>query len=78
MLQVIHMALECARMGLESTIVFRVLMVLIRDIHRVSGCYHFYPQAVDNYDAGCIAQYWRVDKLLASKPCWRWGVIGDV
>ena len=29
--------------------------VLIQVIHRVSGCYHFYPQVVDNYDVDCIA-----------------------
>ena len=40
---------------LESTIVSRVPMVLIQDFHRLIGCYHFYPQAVDNYDRDCIA-----------------------
>ncbi len=30
-------------------------MLLIEDIHSLSGCYHFYPQAVDNYDVGGIA-----------------------
>ena len=54
-LQVIHMPLECVLRYLERTIVFRVPRVLNQVIHRVSGCYHFNSQVVDNYGAGCIA-----------------------
>ena len=53
--KVIHMPLECVRGGLEWPIILVCVRVSNKVIHRVIGCYHFYPQAVDNYDAGCIA-----------------------
>ena len=53
--KVIHMPLERTRTPLESMIVLLCARVFIRDIHNLIGCYHFYPQAVDNYDVGCIA-----------------------
>ena len=49
------MPLEGLEWGLEAPIALLCAGIFIRDIHRVSGCYHFYPQAVDNYDVGCIA-----------------------
>ena len=53
--KVIHMPLEWPAWGLEAPIALLCAGIFIRDIHRVSGCYHFYPQAVDNYAVGCIA-----------------------
>ena len=53
--KVMHMPLEGLEWGLEAPIALLCAGIFIRDIHRVSGCYHFYPQAVDNYDVGCIA-----------------------
>ena len=49
------MPLECVKTPLQSTIVLGYTVPLDKDIHRVSGCYHFYPQAVDNYDVDCVA-----------------------
>ena len=49
-----HMPLERVLRYLESTIVLVCAGVLNQVIHRVSGCYHFNSQGVDNYDVGCI------------------------
>ena len=53
-IKVIHMPLERLVRGLEAPNGLVCARVLNQVIHRVSGCYHFYPQAVDNYGAGCI------------------------
>ena len=53
-IKVIHMPLKRVLRHLEPPNDLVCAGIFIRDIHRVSGCYHFYPQAVDNYDVGCI------------------------
>ena len=54
-IKVMHMPLECTRTPLEAPIDLVCARVLNQVIHRVSGRYHFYAEAVDNYGAGCIA-----------------------
>ena len=49
-IKVIHMPLQRVLRHLEWPNVLTCSGVLNKDIHRVSGCYHFYPQAVDNYN----------------------------
>ena len=54
-IKVIHIPLGGLLRSLEEPNGLVCARVLNQVIHRVSGCYHFNSQVVDNYDVDCLA-----------------------